>query len=105
MSPVALAQVVNMQSPTVVDDQVDVSLYRSTRARLEDAGLLDDPSGVAALLLAAQIDRAQDSGSSMAALAKQHAASLDEALSRRVIADDPIRRIQLRVLEKLADNA
>jgi hypothetical protein len=85
--------------------RVDVSLYQVTWSKLEDAGLLDDPSGVAALLLAAQIDRGQDSGSSMAALAKQHAQSFDEALSRRVFVDDPIRRIQLRVAEKLADNA
>jgi hypothetical protein len=104
MTPIALASVLNLAPQPVVDQGEQPSLYKATHAQLEGAGLLEDPSGVAALLLAAQIDRAQDSGSSMAALAKQHAASLDEALTRRIVADDPIRRIQLRVAEKIADH-
>lgn len=72
------------------------SLAEATHARLEAAGLLDDPSGVAALILAAQIDARADSGASMAALVRQHGASMADAVGRAAVADDPLDELARR---------
>lgn len=57
-----------------------LSVFESTKATLEAAGRADQPLGVAALLLAARVDLATDTGSSLAALVKQLEATLKEVM-------------------------
>jgi len=72
------------------------SMYEATLARLRSADLVDDPAGVAALILASQIDQRADSGASLAAMAKQHASSMADAMSRAAVADDPLDELARR---------
>lgn len=77
-----------------------LSLYAATRAKLEENGLLEDPSGVAAMILAEQLDLRDDTGSSLAALARTHAQLVAEAMTRRRSEADPVDRILHAVAEK-----
>lgn len=62
-----------------------------TRAELAAAGRLDTIAGRNALSLARRLDAgAQDSGSSFAALAKQHLAAVEKALEGAAAVEDPI---------------
>jgi predicted nucleic acid-binding Zn ribbon protein len=63
-------------APSVVS-----SVYAATLTALTSANRVDTPSGQSALILAGRLDSAtSDTGSSLAALARQHLAVLDEAL-------------------------
>jgi hypothetical protein len=64
--------------------------------KLEEAGRADTPAGVSALLLAAKLDLGGDTGSAMAALAKQHLAALDEALRGALVAADKVDELRRR---------
>lgn len=79
-----------------------VSLYATTRAKLVELDMLEDPAGVTALILAQQIDRRNDSGASLAALARQHATCLADVLRRATIVDDPLDELARRRDEKRA---
>lgn len=61
--------------------EIPIGLTASTLTELVKAGRENSPAGQAALLLAYRIERsAGDTGSSVAALVKQHAATLADAL-------------------------
>ena len=73
----------------------------TTRAQLERAELLDDPSGMAAIALARRIDRSVlDTGAGVAALVREHRAALADAMTRGRVAADPLERLRLVVAEK-----
>ena len=75
----------------------------TTRARLEKAELLDDPSAMVAVKLAQRIDRGTlDTGAGVAALVREHRAALADAMSRAKVAADPLERLRLVVSEKTA---
>lgn len=97
-TPHKLAAVEPISAPA---PSVGLSLYATTRAKLEAADLLDDPSGTAALILAEQLDLRSDSGASLAALARQHGASLADALSRAKVEADPVERLLRVVSDKV----
>lgn len=66
-------------------------VFSATLTALTDAGRVATPAGQNALALASRIDHgAEDSGSSIAALSKQHLAALDEALKDLASAGDPV---------------
>ena len=92
-----LAPVADLPAATTTDR---VSLYASTLARLTTAELTEDPSGIAALILAEQLDLRSDSGASLAALARQHSLSLAEAMSHAKVEADPVERLLRSVAEK-----
>lgn len=50
-----------------------------TRRALEEAGRLETPAGVGAMVLAAKLDAGGDTGSQLATLQKQHMAAVAEA--------------------------
>ncbi len=75
----------------------------ATRAKLEAADLLDDPSAMVAVKLAQRIDRGTlDTGAGVAALVREHRAALADAMSRAKVAADPLERLRLVVSEKTA---
>lgn len=78
-----------------------VSLAAATRATLDEAGRADSPAGVSALLLAAKLDLGGDTGSAMAALAKQHLAALEEALKDAPRAEDRVDELRARRAKRL----
>jgi len=70
---------------------VEGTNYAVTLADLERGGRLDTPAGRNALTLASRLDSASgDTGSSIAALSKQHLAALAEALKDAPRADDGV---------------
>lgn len=79
----------------------NASLIEATRAQLVEAGQELSPAGVSALLLAAKLDGGGDTGSAMAALAKQHLVALAEALKDAPRKADRIDELKARRLAKL----
>lgn len=64
------------------------SLSKATLAALEEAGRTDTPAGRAALLLARRLDMTTaDTGSSIAALVREHRATLAAALANAQTGD------------------
>lgn len=78
------------------------SIYAATLATLEQAGRTETPLGATALLLAQRLDANQDSGSAVAALAKQLAATLEDATRGAQIAMSPLDELRARRNAKLA---
>lgn len=79
------------------------SLARATRAELEAANRLHTAIGQAALVLARRIDSAgAETGSSLAALTREHRATLAEALRDVKSAADPLDELRMRRERKLA---
>lgn len=72
------------------------SLEESTRRQLEAGGCEQSPAGRSALLLARRLDQGGDTGSAVAALARQHLASLEEALRDATPAGDPVNELRER---------
>jgi hypothetical protein len=67
------------------------SLFEATLADLVSAGREDSPAGRAALLLARRLDTpTADTGSSVAALVREHAARLEAAMRGVKVAGDPL---------------
>lgn len=74
----------------------------ATRAALEEAERLESPAGVNAIGLARRLDAANgESGSSYAALARQHLAAVDKALEGARVSADPIDELFARRQKKL----
>lgn len=72
-------------------------VFSATLSALTTAGRVATPAGQNALALATRIDHgATDSGSSIAALSKQHLAALDEALKNLEQVGDPIDELGAR---------
>jgi hypothetical protein len=79
------------------------SVTAATVAKLEAAGRLDSPEGQTALALARRIDAgAAETGSSLAALARQHLATLAEAVKNAAAKADPLDELRARRERKLA---
>lgn len=75
----------------------------ATMVELEDAGRLETALGQAALALARRIDfPATDTGSALASLAREHRATLAEAVRDAKTAMDPLDELRLRRERKLA---
>jgi hypothetical protein len=81
------------------------TLVDATRAVLEAADRLNTPAGVSALLLAGKMDAGGDTGSALAALAKQHLAVLDEATRGALVAADPVDDLRARRMARLGRHA
>ena len=72
-------------------------VFSSTLVSLQEAGRVHTPAGQQALALATRIDNgAEDSGSSLAALGKQHLAALAEALRDLEVLGDPADEVAAR---------
>ena len=72
-------------------------VFASTLFALQQAGRVHTPAGQQALTLATRLDNgAEDSGSSLAALGKQHLAALGEALRDLEVVDDPADELAAR---------
>lgn len=66
-----------------------------TEAALIEAGRIDTPLGAVAMTLAAKLDDpGLDTGSSIAALARQHQASLERALDGSQRVETPLERMR-----------
>lgn len=85
----------------VTEPEDPPSVYAATLARLTAADLVDDPEAVVVLVLAAKLDAGQESGASMAALARQHASGMSAVLGRATVADDPLDELAARRDAKL----
>lgn len=72
--------------------EVQGSVYRSTLAALEKVERVDHPAGQSALLLARRMDAQVDTGSALAALAREHAARLESALAGTLRNASPLDR-------------
>jgi hypothetical protein len=73
------------------------SVAAATIAELEAAGRLDTATGQAAVALARRIDAAgAETGSSLAAVARQHMATLAEAVKNASVAADPLDELRMR---------
>lgn len=88
--------------PLPTGDSSEGLTQRLTRERLESSGLLTEPKSAALLVLAARIDAASDSGSSLAALVKEHGSKLDELLDSAPAAMTPLDEIRARRERRLA---
>lgn len=85
-----------------LDGAGEQGVEAATRARLEDAGRVSSPEGMSALLLARKLDQGGDTGSAMAALAKQHLSSLEAALRDVEVAGDPVDELRSRRQRRLS---
>ena len=83
----------------------ELSLLEATWRALLEVGRDETPAGVSALLLAAEIDKGGQSGSAMAALAKQHQSQLDEALKNAPRAEDRVDELRARRAKRLGVGA
>lgn len=80
---------------------VEGEVTASTRRSLEKASRIEHPSGAAAMVLARRLDKGGDTGSAIAALARELRAAIEAAVADAPVVDDPVdeftRRRQLRV--------
>lgn len=89
--------------PAEVDDGARPAggVYSSTLHALTEAQRMHTPAGQQALALADRIDRgASDTGSSLAALGKQHLAALAEATRDLAEVGDPLDELRARRLTR-----
>jgi hypothetical protein len=81
------------------------SLAAATQAELDRAGRLASAVGQAALALARRIDASHgETGSALAALVREHRATLAEAVKDAEVAADPLDELRGRRERKLAGN-
>jgi hypothetical protein len=81
------------------------SLAAATQAELDRAGRLGSAVGQAALALARRIDASQgETGSALAALVREHRATLAEAVKDAEVAADPLDELRNRRERKLASS-
>lgn len=89
-------------SPRAAEVTAD-ALAVATRTELEAAGRLASATGQAALVLARRIDSCEaETGSSLAALVREHRATLGEALQAAEGKADPLDELRVRRERKLA---
>ncbi len=83
--------------PAPDGDRPAGGVFAATLVALAGAGRVDSPAGQNALALAARIDfGAFDTGSSLAALSKQHLAALGEALKDVSVVADGVDELRAR---------
>lgn len=79
------------------------SLTAATLAELTEADRLNSSLGQAALLLARRLDGGgMDTGSSVAALVREHRATLADAVKDAKVAADPLDQLARRRVDRLA---
>lgn len=90
-------------APGTPEDQGEARgpVYKATLAELQRGSRVDTPLGQAALALASRLDLSRDSGSAMAALAKQLSDSLSEAMRGIAPKPDEVDEVRRRRDEKL----
>ena len=82
-------------APTAVEPDSGEGLVGVSRVALERAGMLATPEGARVMLLARRLDKAgMDTGSSIAALVREHAVQLDAAIAKGTVAADPVDELQ-----------
>jgi hypothetical protein len=93
--------VVSIVPPAV--PEAEGELTRATRAKLVEAGRVDSPMGVAALLAARRADRVGlvETGSGLAALLREWDSMLSKAVAGAEHDDDVVARIQESAALKL----
>lgn len=72
------------------------AVVKAARTRLLEAGVLDTMEGQAALLIAERMESGNDTGSGIAALNRELAATVDRALSQQAAAADPMDELRAR---------
>lgn len=78
------------------------SLTEATERALAAAGMVDSPDGQAALLLARRLDgSAMDTGSSIAAMVREHAVRVKAAVDAGKVSDDPLDQLADRRRQRL----
>lgn len=90
--------------------QVDGSLATQIRTSLHAAGALETVAGMAALMLARQIEKGQDSGSAVATMTKELSRLLGEARAeaapqQRDAADDVMARAAAKLMRLVGEPA
>lgn len=96
------APVVDLKPARIPEAPPSGSVAAATRAALDKAGRTDTPAGQAALTLATRIDWAQmETGAGLAALVRQHLATLAEAVRGAEKAADPLDELRMRRERKL----
>ena len=96
--PVIPLSVVNMPPPAE-----DGSLTAATLAELTTADRLNSSLGQAAMLLARRLDGGgNDTGSSVAALVREHRSTLADAVKDAKVAADPLDQLARRRVDRLA---
>lgn len=78
------------------DTPVSGAVASTTLEQLRSLGKLEDPLGAVALVLAAQIDSRDDTGASMAALARELRATLTEVTRGASAVADPVDELGAR---------
>ena len=97
---VALAPVVPLTTPV---DPSEGSLTAATLAELGAAEMLASSLGQLALMLARRLDRpSMDTGSSIAALVREHRATLTAAVDAGKVAEDPLDQLAQQRRQRLA---
>lgn len=104
------AEVVELKAAPAPPQDVDGGLAAQVRSSLTDAGALATVAGMAALTLARQIEKGQDSGSAVASMTKQLSALMAEARaesapSQRDAADDVMARAAAKIMRLVGEPA
>ena len=89
------------QGPAGASDEAG-SVYAATLAELSDAGRADGALGAKCLAMARRIDLGADTGSALAALVRQHDATMAEAVKGAQLARTPLDELRARSDAKLA---
>lgn len=88
--------------PALIQAGDDGSIETATRAALAEAGRVDHPLGRTALLLATRLDARADTGAGLAAVTKQLAATLAEAVKGAQARETALDELRSRRNAKLA---
>ena len=83
-------------APTITALPGQPGVTDATRRELDACGRTDTPLGLAALVLAGRLDSGQESGSSLATLAKQLEATLRAATKGATVAASPLDELRAR---------
>ena len=89
-------------TPISPPEPAETGLVAETRRALEEAEALATVQGQAALLLAQRLERAVDTGSAMASLARQLSAAMTEALAAGTPKADALDELAVRRRNKAA---
>lgn len=85
------------------DPEPPHTITEATRRKLAEVGREHSPMGMTALALAGKLDRGEDSGSGMAALARQLAATIQEATRDAKQQASPLDELRARRAAKKAN--
>lgn len=91
-------RIVDLRPPSEPDStESSVSTYSTTLSTLVESGRVETPLGQAALRLAARIDgSSSDSGSSLAAMVRELAKTLTQAMAGSGMSGDPVDELKSR---------